>query len=302
MIYRSSIDCIGNTPIISLDRLAQHFGLNAQLFAKVEFFNPSGSSKDRAALFMLEAAEQRGEIREGATVIAATSGNTGIALAAICAVKGYNAIIVKPDNTSIERVKLLQAYGAVVELTPSAQGVLGAVERAEQLHNEIENSLVLDQFSNADNPKAHEKTTALEIIRDMGVPNVFVSAVGTGGTFSGTARGLKEQGKVYAVAVEPSQSPLLSEGRIGQHGILGIGPNFIPQTLDMMLIDEVFAVSTEDAKDMMELLAKKEGLFCGISSGAALFAAVELAKCRNIKNERILTVLADTGERYLSLL
>lgn len=302
MIYASVIDAIGNTPIIKMDRLSMQLGLKAKLFAKVELFNPSGSSKDRAALYMILAAQKRGELRDNGTIIIATSGNTGVGIAMISAVKGYHAIITMPDNVGVERVKLLQFYGARVELTPSDKGMSGAVDKANELHAQILNSVVIEQFDDPQNPLAHEQTTANEILQDLGDLDVFVAGVGTGGTFSGTVKKLKTVTDVYSVAVEPLESPLLTQNRTGKHGILGIGANFVPANFDSSLADEIVDISTQEAKDMMERLALTEGLFCGISSGAAVAAAVKVALREGMEGKKILALLPDTGERYLSLL
>lgn len=300
MIYESVLELIGKTPIIRLDRLSKSLGIKSKLFGKAELFNPSGSSKDRAALYMLTAAEDRGELQKGGTVIIATSGNTGVGLSMIAAIKGYRVIITMPDNVGPERIKLLEAYGAVVRLTPSSQGMEGAVRLAGQFSKELPWSKIVNQFEDEANPRAHEETTAKEILSDLGVPDVFVATVGTGGTFSGTVRELKKRGRVHAIAVEPASSPLLSKGYSGKHGILGIGPNFIPSTLDRSLIDEVAAVTDGDAREMMMQLARTEGLLCGISSGAAIAAAVQASTHKDMENKTILVLLPDTGERYLS--
>ncbi|MDO4543315.1 MAG: cysteine synthase A [Clostridia bacterium] len=301
MSYGSILELIGKTPLVELSRLSCKLQLNIKLYGKVEAFNPSGSSKDRAAYNMLLCAMQQGKLQKGSTVITATSGNTGVALAMACAVMGISLIVTMPENMSAERIKLLKAYGASVVLTSAAEGMTGAVERANELSKQLSNSIILDQFTDMANPKAHEETTAREIIADLGYPDAFIAAIGTGGTISGTGKVLKEGG-TRIIGVEPLESPLLTKGQAGSHGIMGIGANFVPATLNLNVIDEILTVSTEQAKNTMLLLARTEGIFCGISSGAAVAAAVELSKRAEFREKTVVALLPDTGERYLSTL
>lgn len=298
-IYGSVEELVGRTPLLEL----KSFGDNGvRILAKLESFNPAGSSKDRVALNMIKNAEESGRLGKGGTIIEPTSGNTGIGLAAIGAAKGYRVIIVMPDTMSLERQKLIAAYGAELVLTKGSLGMTGAIEKAEELSREIENSIVAGQFDNRANPEAHELTTAPEIWEDTdGTVDVFVAGVGTGGTLSGTGRYLKaKKPGIKVIAVEPSNSPLLSKGYAGAHGLQGIGANFIPGNLDREVYDEVIAVSTDEAYGAARELARREGVLVGISSGAALFAATELAKREEYKGKNIVVLLPDTGERYLS--
>ncbi len=299
-IYSSIFDLVGNTPLLRLHGYEKQTGVDAQLYAKLEYFNPAGSSKDRIAKNILLQAEKRGDLKAGGTVIEPTSGNTGIALAAFAAVKGYQAIIVMPDTMSKERIALIRAYGAKIELTDGKRGMQGAIERANELQKSIPNSIVAGQFVSPDNPNSHYLTTGKEIWQETdGEIDVFVATVGTGGTISGTAKYLKEQNpNIKVIAVEPLSSPVLSGGKAGAHKIQGIGAGFIPQTLDTSLIDEVLCVSDEDAYKAAQLLAKKDGVFVGISSGAAAFAAAKVAE--KYKGKRIITLFPDGGARYLS--
>ena len=299
-IYGSVEELVGRTPILELKRYGE--GLGAKIFAKLEGFNPAGSAKDRVALNMIKNAEESGRLLPGGAIIEPTSGNTGIGLAAIGASKGYRVIIVMPDTMSIERQKLISAYGAELLLTPGALGMTGAIKKAEELSSAIENSIVAGQFDNPANPEAHERTTAPEIWEDTdGKVDIFVAGVGTGGALSGTGRYLKAKNpEIKVVAVEPSDSPLLSKGYAGAHGIQGIGANFIPKNLDTEVYDEVIAVSTEEAYGAARAMATREGVLVGISSGAALFAASELAKREENKGKNIVALLVDSGERYLS--
>ena len=299
-IYGSVEELIGKTPLLELKRYGT--GLEARLLAKLECFNPGGSAKDRVAANMIADAEISGKLSMGGTIIEPTSGNTGIGLAAIGAAKGYRVIIVMPDTMSLERQKLIAAYGAQLVLTDGALGMSGAIAKAEELAREIPNSVIAGQFDNPANPEAHEKTTGPEIWNDTdGKVDVFVAGVGTGGTLSGVGKYLKSQNPdVKIVAVEPADSPLLSEGRAGAHGIQGIGANFVPKNLDTEIYDEVIAVSTADAYSAARELAKREGVLAGISSGAALFAASSLARREENKGKSIVVLLPDTGERYLS--
>lgn len=300
MIYKNFTELIGKTPLVELSNYGK--ALNAKIFAKAEFFNPTGSAKDRPALEMIEDAEKRGVLKVGATIIEPTSGNTGIGLAAVAASRGYKAIIVMPDTMSIERRKLMAVFGAKVVLTPGAEGMQGAINKAEELAREIPNSFIPDQFSNPANASAHYKTTGPEIWADTeGAVDVFVAAVGTGGTLTGTAKYLKEQNRnIRVYAVEPESSPLLSKGYAGSHKIQGIGANFVPTVLNTDVYDEVVVVSDESAYEEAALLAKTEGLMVGISSGAALKAVKIVAERAENAGKNIVVILPDTGERYLS--
>lgn len=301
-IYPSVEALIGGTPLLALERLYQSQGLKAQVLAKLERSNPGGSAKDRVALAMIEDAENRGILKPGATIIEPTSGNTGIGLSLVAAVRGYKAIIVMPDSMSIERQKLMSAYGAQLVLTPGAEGMSGAIAKAEALAKEIPGSFIAGQFENPANAKAHYATTGPEIWADTeGNVDIFVAGVGTGGTITGAGRYLKEKNpSIAVVAVEPAASPLLSEGKAGPHGLQGIGANFIPQVLDTGIYDKVMPVTQEQAHVAGRLLAHKEGILAGISSGAALHAALELAKQEENSGKTIVVLLPDTGDRYLS--
>lgn len=295
---------IGNTPLMRLTRLEQKLGLQGQLLAKLEYFNPGGSIKDRAALQMLRAAEQAGRIGPGALIIEPTSGNTGIGLCMLCAARGYRAIIVVPETASIERIKLMRAYGAQVVLTPGSAGMRGAVERAEALARENENAFIPSQFDNPENANAHYLTTGPEIwAQTEGHVDALVAGVGTGGTITGIGRYLRERKPdVQLIAVEPASSPLLSQGHAGPHKIQGIGANFVPAVLDRSLLSRVQTVENEAAFAMMHLLAETEGVFCGISSGAAVSAAAEVLREDAMRGKTVVAILPDTGERYLSCL
>ena len=300
--YTCAEQLVGNTPLIELSRLASGEGLSARLMAKLESYNPTGSVKDRAALAMVRDAERRGVLQPGGTIIEPTSGNTGISLAWAAAIRGYRAIIVMPETMSVERRQLMAAYGAQVVLTPGAQGMKGAVERAGQLAQEIPGSFLPGQFDNPANPQVHRDTTGPEIWRDTdGQVDVLVAGVGTGGTVTGAGGYLKEHNPaLHVAAVEPAASPLLSDGRTGPHGIQGIGPNFLPSVLDTGVPDEIIPVTEQDAYAAARLLRAREGLLVGISSGAALWAALSLA-CRNqFQGKTIVVVLPDSGDRYLS--
>ncbi|MCI5765272.1 MAG: cysteine synthase A [Clostridiales bacterium] len=305
MNIATSIDqLIGNTPLIRLTRLEQKLGLQGQLLAKLEYFNPGGSIKDRAALQMLRAAEQAGRIGPGALIIEPTSGNTGIGLCMLCAARGYRAIIVVPETASIERIKLMRAYGAQVVLTPGSAGMRGAVERAEALARENENAFIPSQFDNPENANAHYLTTGPEIwAQTEGHVDALVAGVGTGGTITGIGRYLRERKPdVQLIAVEPASSPLLSQGHAGPHKIQGIGANFVPAVLDRSLLSRVQTVENDAAFAMMHLLAETEGVFCGISSGAAVSAAAEVLREDAMRGKTVVAILPDTGERYLSCL
>lgn len=295
---------IGNTPLVRLEKIERDLNLKAEIYAKLEGANPTGSSKDRATLFMLDSAERSGKLLKGGTVIEPTSGNTGIALSALCAVRGYKSVIVMPETMSEERKKLMRVYGAQLVLTDGALGMQGAIERAKQLREEIQNSIILGQFENPANAEAHYATTGPEIYTETGGRcEVFVAGVGTGGTFTGTAKYLKERNeKVYAVAVEPKNSAVLSGGKSGAHGLQGIGAGFVPSVLDRSLIDEVLTVSDQSAYEAVGYLLKTEGLFVGISSGAVLTAMLELAKRKENAGKKIVTVFPDFGAKYLSIL
>ena len=301
-LYHSLPDLIGNTPLLALHRIAESRSLSAKLFAKLESFNPASSAKDRIALSMIEEAEKSGLLREDSTIIEPTSGNTGIGLAAIGASRGYRVIIVLPDTMSIERQKLIRAYGAELVLTPGALGMKGAIEKAETLAHEIPHSFIPDQFKNPANPLAHYKTTAHEIWNDLeGKVDVLVAGIGTGGTICGCAKLLKEKNpSLLVVGVEPKTSPLLTKGIAGPHGLQGIGANFVPETLTKEFLDEVLTVSEEEAFASARLMAKSEGILVGISSGAALSAAICIAKKEDFRDKNIVVILPDTGERYLS--
>lgn len=299
-IYDSAAELVGNTPLVRLNNLAKKYGLKAEITAKVESFNPF-SVKDRVAVGIIAQAEKDGLLKKGGTIIEPTSGNTGIGLAFIGALKGYEVILVMPESMSIERRKLVAALGATVVLTPAAQGMQGALDKAEELAKQ-KGGYIANQFANPANPRAHELTTAQEIIRDTdGKVDIFVSAVGTGGTLSGTGRVLKEHNKdVKVIAVEPAASPLLTKGYAGPHAIQGIGANFVPDALDKSVIDEIIDVEDDRAKEVARELALTEGLLCGISSGAALAAAIEVAKREENEGKRIVVILPDGGERYMS--
>ena len=301
-IYDSITELVGSTPLVQLNRWGKAHSLEATLLAKVESFNPAGSAKDRIALSMIREAEKAGKLKPGAVIIEPTSGNTGIGLASIAAARGYRAIFTMPETMSIERRKLLQAYGGEVVLTEGSKGMAGAVEKAEALANEIPGSFIPSQFDNPDNPKAHVLTTGLEIWADTeGKIDCFIAGVGTGGTVSGTGRFLKAKNpNIRIVAVEPKASPLISEGVAGPHAIQGIGANFIPKNYDGSVVDEVIQVSNEDALATGRTLPQTEGFLVGISSGAALWAATQVALRPEMKGKTIVVMLPDSGERYLS--
>lgn len=301
-IARDVTALIGRTPLVSLSRFSAARTLQTPLIAKVEAFNPGGSAKDRVAQAMLDDAEARGQLGAGAVIIEPTSGNTGVGLALLAAVRGYRVILTMPESMSLERRRLLQAFGAEIVLTPAADGMAGAVARAEALHAALPGSLIAGQFENPANPAAHERTTGPEIWRDTeGAVDAFVACVGTGGTVSGAGRYLKAQNPaVRVVAVEPAASPLLSEGRAGAHGIQGIGANFVPATFDRAVVDEILTVTDAEAFATARALARLEGLLVGISSGAAAAAAARLAARPDMAGKRIVVLLPDTGERYLS--
>ena len=300
--YESVTELVGNTPLLALHRIENALGLTAKIYAKLESFNPASSAKDRIALAMIEDAEARGVLRPGATIIEPTSGNTGIGLAAIGCARGYRVIIVMPDTMSIERQKLMRAYGAEVILTPGKEGMKGAIAKAEALQKETVGSFIPNQFGNPANPRAHYRTTGMEILRDTdGAVDILVAGIGTGGTLSGCAAYLKEQKpSLLAFGVEPEASPLLTKGKAGTHGIQGIGANFVPDTLDRSQIDGILTVRDEEAYEAARLIARTEGILVGISSGAALSAAIQVAKMEENTGKTIVVVLPDTGEHYLS--
>lgn len=301
-IAKKLTELIGNTPLLELNKFSSLKGLEQPIIAKIESFNPGGSVKDRVALAMIEDAEDKGLLKPGATIIEPTSGNTGVGLALVAAVKGYKLILTMPETMSIERRNLVKAYGATVKLTSGKEGMKGAIKAAEELRDSIPGSIILQQFENQANPQKHYETTGKEIWRDTdGTVDIFVAGVGTGGTISGVGKYLKEQNpNVKVVAVEPTTSPVLSGGQSGPHKIQGIGAGFIPSTYNSKYVDEIFQVDNDQAILTGRQLAQSDGLLVGISSGAAVFAAIELAKRPENKGKRIVTLLPDTGERYLS--
>lgn len=299
---KSTLDLIGNTPLMEVTNIEKELGLEAKVLVKLEYFNPAGSVKDRVAKAMIEDAEEKGILKEGATIIEPTSGNTGIGLAAIAAVKGYRIILTMPETMSVERRNILKAYGAELILTEGAKGMKGAIAKAEELAKEIPGSFLAGQFVNPANPAIHKKTTGPEIWKDTdGKVDIFIAGVGTGGTVTGVGEYLKEQNPdVKVVALEPAGSPVLSEGKAGSHKIQGIGAGFVPEVLNTEIYDEVFKAEAEDAFAAAKLLAKKEGILVGISAGAALHGAIELAKRPENKGKMIVALLPDTGDRYYS--
>ena len=301
-IYNSAFELVGNTPLLNVSEFANKYGAVANIILKLEAFNPSGSIKDRVALQMIKDAESSGRLKSGGTIIEPTSGNTGIGLAALGVSKGYNVIITMPDTMSAERIKTMEAYGAMVVLTDGSLGMAGAIKKAEEISKETPNSVVMGQFVSPCNPKAHYNTTGPEIWNDVdGKVDILVSAVGTGGTISGTGKYLKEQNcNIKVVAVEPKSSAVLSGEKAGTHKIQGIGAGFIPEILDKAIIDEIITVSDDDAYCYGKEFSKANGILVGISSGAAIAAAIELAKREENKDKNIVVILADTGSRYLS--
>ena len=301
-IAKQLTELIGNTPLLELNKYSQNKGLKTPVIAKVEFFNPGGSVKDRIALAMSEDAEQRGILKPGATIIEPTSGNTGVGLALVSAVKGYKLILTMPDTMSVERRNLVKAYGAEVRLTPGKDGMPGAIREAEALHNSIPGAVILQQFENPANPAKHYATTGEEIWKQTdGIVDIFVAGVGTGGTISGVGKRLKEYNpNIKIVAVEPKSSPVLNGGQSGPHKIQGIGAGFVPKTYNAGVIDEVFDVENDDAIRTGREVAQQEGLLVGISAGAALYAAIQVASRPENSNKRVVVLLPDTGERYLS--
>ncbi len=301
-VYNSILETIGNTPMVRLDRIAKEAGAGAEILAKLEFFNPLSSVKDRIALSMVEAAEAAGAIKENTVLVEPTSGNTGIALAFVCAAKGYPLILTMPESMSIERRKMLKFLGAQLELTPAAKGMRGAIEKAEEILSQNPNAIMLQQFKNAANPEIHRRTTALEIWNDTaGKVDVFIAGVGTGGTVTGTAQVLKsKKPSVKIIAVEPEDSPVLSGGKPGPHKIQGIGAGFIPDILQKEMVDEIITIGNETAFATARKMAKLEGIPTGISSGATIAAALEVAARPDMKGKTIVVIVASTAERYIS--
>lgn len=301
-IYMGTLELIGNTPLVEVTNIEKNLKLEATLLVKLEYFNPAGSVKDRIAKAMIEDAEEKGILKPDSVIIEPTSGNTGIGLAAIAAAKGYRMILTMPETMSVERRNILKAYGAEIVLTEGSKGMKGAIEKANELAAETENSYIPGQFENPVNPAIHRKTTGPEIWRDTdGNVDIFVAGVGTGGTITGTGEFLKEQNpNIRIVAVEPADSPVLSEGKSGAHKIQGIGAGFVPETLNTEIYDEIIKVTNEDAFACGKLMAKQEGVLVGISSGAALYAAIGLAKKAENKGKRIVVLLPDNGDRYYS--
>ena len=302
-IKQNVTELVGNTPLIEFEKLEKDYDIKAHIIGKLEYMNPAGSIKDRIALSIIEDYEEKGILKEGFTIIEPTSGNTGIGLSMIASIKGYKVIITMPSTMSKERIALMKAYGAEVVLTDGTKGMKGAIEKANELHEQIENSIIAGQFENMANPKAHYKTTGPEIYKDTdGKVDIFVAGIGTGGTISGVGKYLKEKNKdIKVVGVEPASSPVLTEGKSGGHKIQGIGAGFVPHTLDTGIYDEVITVTNEDAFAATKLIARKEGVLVGISSGAAIVAALKLAKREENQGKNIVVILPDTGNRYLSL-
>ncbi len=301
-IYKSITELIGNTPLVELEKYCKSNNLKSNIIAKLERCNPGGSAKDRIAYAMICDAEEKGLLSKGSVIIEPTSGNTGIGLSMVAASRGYKVILTMPETMSIERRKLLSAYGAQIVLTDGKKGMVGAIEEAEKLHREIENSYIPGQFENPSNPVSHIQTTGPEIWSDTdGKVDILVAGIGTGGTLSGTGKYLKSKNSdIQVVGVEPANSPIITEGKSGSHGIQGIGANFIPENLDMSIVDEIITIYEEDAYNCARQLSKQEGILSGISSGAALFAATVIGKRKENEGKNIIVILPDTGERYLS--
>ena len=301
-IYNGALELVGNTPLVEVKNIEEELGVEARILVKLEYFNPAGSVKDRIAKAMIEDAEEKGLLKEGSVIIEPTSGNTGIGLASIAAVKGYRIILTMPETMSVERRNILKAYGAEIVLTEGAKGMKGAIEKADELAKEIPGSYIPGQFVNPANPEVHRKTTGPEIWKDTdGEVDLFIAGVGTGGTLTGVGEYLKSQNPdVKIVALEPASSPVLSTGKGGPHKIQGIGAGFVPDVLNTTVYDEIFTVENDDAFATGKLLAKKEGILVGISSGAALYGAIELAKRPENKGKTIVALLPDTGDRYYS--
>lgn len=302
-IAQNISDLVGKTPLLQLNNIAKQFNLKANLFAKLEYFNPAGSSKDRIAKFMIEEALKTGKLKKDSIIIEPTSGNTGIGLAAIASSYGIKVILTMPENMSEERIKLLKMYGAQIVLTDKTKGMAGAIEKANELAKENPGSFIPSQFDNPVNPLTHQKTTGPEIWQDLeGNVDVYVACIGTGGTLSGTGRFLKQQNpQIKIIGVEPASSPLITKGIAGPHKIQGIGANFIPQNYDSSIVDQIICVQDDDAFEYAKLIAKTEGAFVGISSGAALCAAIQLAQQPEFENKNIVVLLPDSGARYLSV-
>lgn len=301
-IYNSVSELVGNTPLLKLSNIKKELNLKADIYAKLEYLNPAGSAKDRVGLNMITEAMKNGDLKKDTIIIEPTSGNTGIGLASICASLGLRLIITMPDSMSMERQKLMTAYGAELVLTDGGLGMQGAIDKAKELHAQYENSIIAGQFTNPANWKAHYQTTGPEIWNDTdGSVDIFIAGVGTGGTITGVGKYLKEHNSnIKIVAVEPSDSPVLSGGKAGSHALQGIGAGFIPEILDTEIYDEILCISSEEAYEAARLLAKKEGVLVGISSGAALYGAIQLAKQKENENKKITVLLPDTGDRYLS--
>ena len=301
-IYKSAADLIGNTPLVEVGHIEEKFGLKARILVKLEYFNATGSVKDRVAKAMIEDAEEKGILKPGATIIEPTSGNTGIGLAAIATAKGYRTIIVLPETMSVERRNIIKAYGAEIVLTPGYKGMTGAIAKAEELKNEIKGSMIAGQFVNPANPEAHRRTTGPEIWNDTdGEVDAFVAGVGTGGTITGVGEYLKSKNdKIEIIAVEPATSPVLSQGKPGPHKIQGIGAGFVPEILNTKIYDSVVPVENDDAFEYAKLISHKEGILVGISAGAALYAAIEWAKKPENEGKTIVALLPDSGDRYYS--
>ena len=301
-IYKNAAELVGNTPLLEVGNIEKELGLEAKVLVKLEYFNPAGSAKDRIALSMIEDAEERGVLKPGAVIIEPTSGNTGIGLASLATIKGYRVILTMPETMSVERRNILKAYGAEIVLTDGTKGMNGAIAKANELAEEYENSFILGQFENPANPAIHRKTTGPEIWKDTdGQVDIFVAGVGTGGTITGVGEYLKSQNRdVKVVAVEPATSPVLSEGKSGPHKIQGIGAGFVPKALNTSVYDEIIPVQNEDAFTAGKFIAKHEGILVGISSGAALHAAIRLAKRPENKGKTIVALLPDSGDRYYS--
>ena len=301
-IYKNAAELVGNTPLLEVGNIEKELGLEAKVLVKLEYFNPAGSAKDRIALSMIEDAEERGVLKPGAVIIEPTSGNTGIGLASLAAIKGYRVILTMPETMSVERRNILKAYGAEIVLTDGTKGMNGAIAKANELAKEYENSFIPGQFDNPANPATHRKTTGPEIWRDTdGQVDIFVAGVGTGGTITGVGEYLKSQNPdVKVVAVEPATSPVLSQGKSGPHKIQGIGAGFVPKALNTEVYDEILPIENEDAFVTGKLIAKHEGILVGISSGAALYAAIQLAKRPENKGKTIVALLPDSGDRYYS--
>ena len=302
MLYQNACQLIGHTPLLRLNNIEKILNLQVNLLAKVEFFNPTGSVKDRTALAMIEDAEEKGILKENSVIIEPTSGNSGIGLASVCAAKGYKCILVMPENMSKERIKLIAAYGAEIVVSSKEKGMKGAVEKAEELLKLYPNSFIPSQFDNPSNPNIHYKTTGPEIYSDSNKQiDIFVAGIGTGGTISGVGHFLKEQNKnIKIIGVEPKDSPLITQGKVGPHKIQGIGANFIPKNLDKNYIDEILTATTEEAYEFCRLLGKNEGILVGISAGAALSQAVKIGKRNENNGKTIVVLLPDSGDRYLS--